>query len=292
MELENIKNNKELSRKLASIYKSLNAVIDDDSDLKKFSYTEREVDLGNDYKAINERSAFNRLKKIKSLKDLFENWDAFNTLYKDDKIINKIGAEFIENKFEFNQNIIQTIKNYPTQKEPLYYFKKNEVLDTDNINTQEYEVIKQKILPAIEKDAKEFLEQKQALIKIIDTLMARKSHEIVHPIHSVNLGPHSLINSEPGKELFDIKKQIQKGNFVAKKTDNILIVELPITGNIMFNNQKSNSPTILFKVDIDKPHDYLIEVDSLQQLNEKVKNNIMSMREKSLNLRSKNSNTI
>ncbi|NCQ51511.1 hypothetical protein GW796_06375 [archaeon] len=134
--------------------------MNDDFGHDKFTYKENEVNLMSDFKVVNEHISFNKLKKIKNLVSLSENWESFHVLYKDDIILKKIGIELLKDGFEFNKNILKTIKDYPSRNKILYYFKKGEEIQFPELSENKYTEIKNKILPLIEKQSIIHLEQK------------------------------------------------------------------------------------------------------------------------------------
>lgn len=283
MNIDNIKNDKELVRKLAGIYKSLNNVIDDDYDLSKFSYKEQEVSIVHDHRAINQRSAFNRLKKINTLMELSEHWDAFKTLYANDVVLKKIGVEFLEGKFEFDKEILKTIKEYPHKNEVQYYFKKGQEVNLGNAQPEDYIRIKTQMLPAIENDAKVHLEQKKSLLKSLKSISDDKSllySGKLNENHPIKLDENSTLNIPYGQELGKMIEQVKKGNFIAQQDSNIIIVELPIVGTKMEGATPVSSPSILLKLDMDNYKDYSIEVGSLQKLNNNIQDRVEAIRKK------------
>lgn len=283
MNINDIKNDKELVRKLTGIYKSLNNVIDDDYDLSKFAYREQEVSIVHDYKAINHRSAFNRLKKINTLMELSDNWDAFRTLYEDDVIFKKIGVEFLEGKFEFDNEILKTIKEYPNKNEVQYYFKKGQQVNLGNVQPEDYVRIKTQILPTVENEAKVHLEQKKSILKSLKSIMDDKSllySGKLNENHPIQLEENSTLNISYGQELGKIVEQVKKGNFIAQQDSNIIIVELPIQGTKMEGSSSVVSPSILLKVNMDNHKDYGIEVGSLQKVDNTIQDRVEAIRKK------------
>jgi hypothetical protein len=285
MNIDNIKADKELVKKLSTIHKSLSAVIDDDYDLDKFSYTEKEVGIMHDYKAINQRSAFNRMKKIKSLIELSDNWEEFKTVYKDDPILKRIGVEFLEGKFEFNNQILTSIKEMPNKNEPQYYFKKGQSVDLDNIKSEDYVRIKNQILPEIEDISKIHLEQKKGLIKAVQEIMDDKTLLYTLPKnskHPVKIDESSQISLKYGEEMSTMLQKIKKGNFLAQQDSNMIIAELPIAGTKIENGTSVSSLSTLLKINLENHKDYEIVVGSLQNLNTSIQDRILAIRQKAL----------
>jgi len=285
MDINEIKNDKELTRKLRGIHKSLLNAIEDDYDLDKFSYRENEVKIMFSHNAINERSASNRLRKVKALVELSQNWDAFQIVYKDDSILKKIGAEFLQGKLEFNAEILETIKDFPQKKVPLYYFKKGEKIDLENIDPNDYINIKNKILPSIESEAQDYLEQKADVSNAIKAIMSAKKTMIIkkedlNDDHAAKVIPGIKLKSEYGQELFDILEKVKKGNFLVQQDSNIMIVEVPITATEKKNSETVSEPTILIKMNLDNPQDYVIEAGSLAKLNLKINDKLESIRQR------------
>jgi hypothetical protein len=285
MNIENIKADKELVKKLGGIHKSLSVVIDDDYDLDKFCYTEREVNIMHDHKTINQRSAFNRMKKIKSLMELSKNWEAFKTLYKDDTILKRIGVEFLEGKFEFDSQILTTIKGMPNRNEPRYYFKKDQVVDLEDVKPEDYVRIKNQILPEIENISKIHLDQKKKLTKALQEIMSDKNLLYTLPKdskHPIKIDEDSQINLKYGEEMPTMLQMIRKGNFLAQQDSNIIIVELPIAGTKMENDIPVASSSTLLKINLDNHKDYVVEIGSLQKLHSAIQDRIDAIRQKAL----------
>lgn len=283
MNIQDIKNNKELSNKLSGIHKSLKNAMEDDYDLDKFSYLERELNIMHDPIAINQRSAFNRMKKVKALMELSDNWDSFQTLYKDDIILKKIGVEFLEGKLDFNKEILDAIKQYPSKNEVQYYFKKGQQVDLGNAQPEDYIRIREQILPAIENEAQIHLAQKNSLIKNVKKIMKDKSlinSKDSNSMHPVKLAENSELKIEYGQEMLKMLEQIKKGNFVAQQDSNIMLVELPIAAIKREDSKPTSSSTILLRMNIDNHRDYSIEVGSLQKLNENFQDKLDAIRQK------------
>ena len=284
MNIDDIKNDKELVRKLSSIHKALTKAMDDDYDVDKFSYLEHEVNITHNHQAINQGIAFNRVRKIKALMDLSENWNNFKTLYKDDVVLKKIGVEFLSGKFEFNQEILKAIKEAPHKNEVQYYFKKGEEVDLGAVKPEDYIRIREQILPTIENEAKIHLEQKKRLIKSVKNISDDKSllyTDKINAKHPIKLEENATLNVPYGQEIGKILEQIKKGNFQARQQSNVIVVELPISGIKMEGSLPVSSPSILLKLNIDNYKDYNIEIGSLQKLNNTFQNRVEAIRKKS-----------
>lgn len=230
MNIDDIKNDKDLVKKLSGIHKLVTKAIEDDYDVDKFSYPQHEVNIMNDHRAINQRIAFNRVKKINALMELSDNWENFHTLYRDDVVLKKIGAEFLSGKFEFNQEILNSIKETPNKNEPQFYFKKGQQVNL-SVTPEDYTRIKEQILPCIENSSKLYMEQKKSLLKLVKSIADDKKllySGKINANHPIKLEENSKLNVEYGQELGKILEQIKKGNFLAQQDANIIVVELPI----------------------------------------------------------------
>jgi hypothetical protein len=283
MNIDDIKNDKELVRKLGSIHKALTKAMDDDYDVNKFSYLEHEVNITHNHQAINQGIAFNRVKKIKALMELSENWDNFKTLYKDDVVLKKIGVEFLNGKFEFNQEILKAIKEAPHKNEVQYYFKKGEQVDLGAVKPEDYIRIKEQILPSIENEAKIHLEQKKELIKSVRKISDDTSllyTDKLNENHPIKLEENATLNVPYGQEIGKILEQIKKGNFQAQQHSNVIMAELPISGIKMEGSLPVSSPSILLKLNMDNYKDYSIEIGSLQKLNNTIQDRVEAIRKK------------
>jgi hypothetical protein len=287
MNIEDIKTNKELMQKLSSLHKSLTNLMKDSIYHDKFSYREHEVNLTLDHNVVNQHIAENRMFKIKNLMDLSNNWDAFKTLYKDDLILKKIGVEFLDGKFEFNKEIINTIKEYPHRKEVLYYFQKGVDVNLGNATPEDYSRIRNQILPDIQEDALFHMQQKKALIRVIGKIAADKSQYNLNYLGGLTEkeNPGGQINVEYGRVLSEVLTKIRQGDFITQQDENEMIVELPIPGIKKEGEQDVKSSTILLKVDMENPRDYFFEVGSLQKLNANIADKINSIREKAFNFK-------
>lgn len=281
MHIEKIKNDKDLVKKLGSIHRSLTALMKDNVSHEKFSYKEHEVNITVDCKVVNQHIAENRMNKIKSLFDLSQNWDAFKTLYKDDIILKKIGVEFLEGKFEFNKDILDTIRSYPHRNEVLYYFQKG-VDVCLNVNHEDYSKIKQQILPSIKEESLVHLQQKISLIKAVEKIISEKSQKNLDYIASLTdeLNPSGKLCVDYGKEMQEILIRIKTGDFVAQQDQGKIIVQLGIPGVKKEGHTNVNTSSVLLKIDLENPKEYLIEVGSLDNLKSNIENTLKKIRAK------------
>jgi hypothetical protein len=282
MTLDEIKADSDLEKKLKSIHKDITSVLKDDVGHDKFSYRESEISPMLSHEAVNQHIASNRLKKINTLSKLSENWESFNTYYKDDNIMKKIGVEFLEGKLHFDDKIIQTIKDYPHKKEVLYYFNKGTDVSMANVTGDDYNKFKAQILPSIEKEATIHLEQKQSLLKNLKIISENKSQSQLEYFVKLSEGttPAGKMDLEWSSILGTVKQQIQEGNFIAQQKDNKIVIELPISGTKKENGLDVKSPSTLMSLDLDNPKDFSFEVGSLSKPKMAFEDRLKSIRDK------------
>lgn len=288
MNIEDIKGDKELVRKLNSLHRSLTVLMKDSIHHDKFSYKEHEINITLDAKAVNQHIAENRMNKIKALMDLSKNWDEFKILYKDDLILKKIGVEFLEGKFEFNEEILDTLKKYPHRKEVLYYFTKGVDVNLSDAKPEDYHRIKRQVLSDIQEEALTHLQQKKLLIKAIGKMVADKSQDNLDYISSLtdDSNPNGRMSVDYAQGLAEILNRVKIGDFIAQKDESQMIVELPIAGVKQEGQNDVKSSTVLFRVDLENPKEYSIQVGSLQSLNASIEDKINAIREKALSFKS------
>lgn len=282
MTLDEIKADPELEKKLKSIHKDLTSILKDDVGHDKFSYRENEISPMLDHKAVNQHIASNRLKKINNLSKLSENWEAFQTYFQNDNIMKKIGVEFLEGKFEFDDKILKTIKEYPHRQEVHYYFNKGVDVVMPNVTGNDYNKFKEQILPSIEKEATIHLEQKQSLFKALKSINENKSQEKLNYLVKMEEGttPAGKMDVEWSNILGTVKQHIQEGNFIAQQKDNKIVIELPISGTKKENGLDVKSPSTLMSVDLSNPKDFSFEVGSLSKPKMSFEDRLKSIRDK------------
>jgi hypothetical protein len=166
--------NKEQEQNLQKIYSSLSSAMKEDSHETKLVYTATELPLGIDYQVVNERLMHTRLKKVNTLKDLHDNWTDFQEKYQNDPIMQKIGIEMAAGKFSFDAKTLKDIKEYPSRKQVLYYFKKGEEVKI-NVAPEDYSKFESTILKSLGDLPALHTEQKKHLVNLSNELMAVKS---------------------------------------------------------------------------------------------------------------------
>ena len=105
MDIESISQDKDMVKKLTVIRDKLQSLFNNDNDIDRYKYEERDLPLAVNHLAVNERIAKNRLSKIVALKSLSENWDTFKVYFKNDVFMDKLGEEFIKGKLKFDEKI-------------------------------------------------------------------------------------------------------------------------------------------------------------------------------------------
>lgn len=281
MNLEDIKQNKELVKTLNDIHKKLTHVLKDDVEHDKYNYSQRELNISANSLAVNEHIAQNRLKKISILKSLSENWDTFKVLYKDDNILNKIGEEFLKGKFSFDDTVLKDIEQYPFRKQVLHYFAKGVAVTMPEVKGSDYEKFKEQILPYVENNAQKYMERKQALLKSIQVINADKTQ--------VNLEKRTILHGnsdlgtvegEYGTFMTNLKSHILSGDFKYEQSGSKITVEVPIKGTVEKNGVKEKINSSIFSVDLNNPLDYSMQVGTLENPKLSIEDRIKTMRTK------------
>jgi hypothetical protein len=266
MDIEKIKQDKDLMKELNKIHQTLTSLMKDDVTNDKYHYEEREVSIMVSHMALNEHIAFNRLKKINALKKLSENWDNFKVLYKDDNILNKIGEEFIKGKFEFNEKILKDIKEYPFKKQVLHYFTKGVEVEMPEVKSDDYLKIKEQILPYVEMSAEKHMERKNALLKSLDIITADKSQENLEKMWTLHEeGPLGKVDGELGSFMGYVRHHVRAGDFTYEQHNSKITIQVPIAGTIENNGVKERVNSTLFSVDLNEPKNYSMQVGTLEK---------------------------
>lgn len=268
-----------LIEKLSSIHKSLTSVLRDDSENKKFSYTESEIRVGVDHAVLNEKIAYNRLKKMQILKELSENWTDFKEYYKSDNILKKIGEEFIMGKFDCTDSIIKTIEDYPLRKQTLYYFNKNSQVKV-SLTAKEYESIKNQILPTIEPESRVSVGIKDKVLKSIELIRQDKSQSNLEKMFAIHeKGPLGMVKGDFGTFMRDLVLHIQRGDFEYEQNGSTLALQVPIAGERECAGVYKKIDTSVFTVDLDNPTNYRLEVGTIKKPILKIQDKINNLRE-------------
>lgn len=271
-----------LIEKLTNIHKTLTSVLKDDSDYKKFAYSESEINTTVDYKAVNEKIAYNRLKKLQALKLLSENWESFKTHYANDNILNKIGEEFIDNKFECSQRIIKTIEEYPFKEQTLYYFAKNSPVQVP-LNPSEYENIKNQILPELELNSKKTIEIKEKLLSIVKQIRENKSQSNLEKMFAIHEKSNSgFVKGDLGSFMQDLALHLKRSDFHYEQQGSRITVQVPIAGERECSGVYKKIGSSLFSVDLNNLSDYSIQVGTIQKPIIKIQDKINLWRDSSL----------
>lgn len=256
----------ELNDKLKSLYTSLTGLMNEVSDVDKFSYTESEMEkiyYDGSVTAINERIANNRYRKINAIAELMPIWKEFKSYYKDDLIINKIASEMIKGKFDFTKEIEKTILEYPERKQVLYYFSKNEDLKF-KIDVNQYNEKKNEILSEIKDIGLEVSSTQKNIISAINTLKKSSKFNEQKPLNGMEDNPY-----------FYVLKQVKKGNFKILENNKI---EIPLK-----DKNNINEESMILNIDFNKPLNTSVHLKNEVNNKENVKQSIQEIRNKSLN---------
>lgn len=271
-----------LIEKLTNIHKTLTSVLKEDSDYKKFAYSEGELNITVDYKVVNEKIAYNRLKKLQALKSLSENWESFKTHYANDNILHKIGEEFIQNKFECSEKIMKTIEDYPFKKQTLYYFAKNSPVQV-LLNPEEYENVKNQILPELELSSKKIIEIKEKLLNTVKQIREDKSQSNLEKMFSIHEKSNSgFVKGDLGSFMQDLALHLKRGDFHYEQQGSRITVQVPIAGDRECSGAYKKIDSSLFSVDLNNLSDYKIEVGTLKKPIIKIQDKINLWREDSI----------
>ncbi len=288
MDLEKLIGNKSHENNLRSIYEELTSVLASDAPYNRLYYEKFEEDIGRDYKDMNEATAHNRMRKIKILPVLAEHWEDFSSLYKDNPILPKIGAEFLLGKFEFDQETIDLIKGYPYRDENLSRFNKNTNVDLGDVVPEDYEKFKNQILPSIDTISKTHLIMQKKLSRVVGKVaMARLSGSFNSSGYNVeefesrikrNLEPNYIVMNT----IMELKDHIFLGNFTAKIDGDHIVAEFPMKSLKKENGIDIEVPTSLLKINEKNPLEFSIEGGSLNDFKSEITNKIQQIRIKSL----------
>lgn len=283
MNIETIQQDKELLKTLNNLHKTLTHWMKEDVGNDKYHYEEREVSIMVSHTGLNEKIAFNRLKKIGALKSLSENWDSFKTLYKNDSILNKIGEEFLKGKFEFNEKILKDIKEYPFRKQVLYYFNKGVEVQLPEISALDYVKFRQQILPYVEHSAEKHIERKEALLKSLNVIMSDKSQENLEKMWTLHGdSPLGTVEGNLGSFMGYVNYYVKSNDFEYEQNGSKITIQVPISGTINNEGVKENFKTSLFSVDLNNPQDYSMQVGTLDKPKMSVEDRIRTMRNNNL----------
>lgn len=266
MSLENIQQDQELVKKLTSIHKVLTSLMKEDVDNDKFKYEERDLSHGINPEALNEHIAHTRLKKINTLKLLSDNWDSFKEYYKEDSILNKIGEEFIRDKFKCDEKIIREIKQYPFKKQVLYYFQKGVDVKMEEISPDFYAQVKSQILPEIEKNAIAHIQRKDILLKSLAEIKEDKSQinlEKMWVLHGNS--PLGTVDLETGTFIGKVMDHVKSGDFKYELYGTQMTIQVPIAGTIEINGVKEKINSSILAVDLKNPSEYSMQVGTLEK---------------------------
>lgn len=264
----NITNNHpELEKKLKSLYTRLNNSFKEDVDNFQLQYTDKELPLHISATTVTEHVHYTRLNKIELFKTLVENWEAFKTTYAKDPILNKIGVEILENKMYFDDKVLDTIKNYPNSKQVLYYFKKGQQVDLPTVTGKDYESFKSIILNDILPESQLHLTQKNTLLQSLSIINSDKSQDKLNYLYALSEGTANSgkVNTNAGDILSNIKEQIKLSNFEVEQKGEQLIVQIPLPGIKIENQETIKYDTSLLSVNLNNPKDFSIEVGCLHK---------------------------
>lgn len=267
MNLEQIKEDKELVKNLTKIKNTLDSVINDDItyDHNKLVYQEHEINITYNHLAVNEHIMFNRLKKVGALAELSKVWNEFKTYYANDNILNKIGEEFISGRFNFDDKILKDMKEYPFRQQVLYYFQKKTDVVMPEVTGADFEKFKSQILPDVEKSSKERLELKTAIMKSISEITSDKSSESLKKQWILSEDtPLGTVEGNLGSFLYEVRGHVKRGDFKFEQNGSKVTVEVPIAGTIKNGEKVEKLKTSVFTVDLNNSKDYSMQVGSLE----------------------------
>lgn len=258
----------EIKNTVKKIYSSLSKAFKEDIYEKKLEYTEKEIPLTISHTAVNERLHMTRMQKINGFKDLVDNWAAFKEVYKDDPILDKIGMEIMSEKMFFNEQIINTIKEYPQRNQVLYYFNKNQPVNLPDLKEEDYDRFKNIVLHDIGFSARKKMIYRNLLVKSLDQLIEDKTHEQSQYLSSLAQGTprHGKVSCEANEILSTIKKHILSGDFVATQKNGEYTVEIPLAGIKTNNDTVTNYKTTVLRIEPEYLRNFTISVGGIEEL--------------------------
>ncbi len=267
MNIEQIKEDKDLVKNLTKIKNTLDNLINEDItyDHNKLVYQEHEVNIIYNHVAINEHIMFNRWKKVGALAELSKVWNEFKTYFANDDILNKIGEEFISKRFDFDDNVLKEMKEYPYRKQVLYYFQKKTDVVMPEVTGSDFERFKSQMLPEIEKNTKERMEIKKEIIKSIDTITSDKSSDSLKKQWILAEDtPLGKVEGNLGYFMSALRLHVKRGDFKFEQSGSKVTVEVPIAGTIKNGDKRDKLNTSIFTVDLNNPKDYSMQLGSLE----------------------------
>lgn len=279
MDIQSISQDKDMVKKLTTIRDKLQSLFNNDNDIDRYRYEERDLPLGVNHLAVNERVAKNRLAKIVALKSLSENWDTFKIYFKNDSFMDKLGEEFIKGKLKFDDRILKEIKEYPFKKQVLNYFPKNITPEMPEVTGADYEKFKAQIFPEIEKNAIKHIERKEALLKALRTITEDKSQDNLEKMWTLHGSSHlGTVEGEVGTFIGKVMANIKLGDFKYEQSGSKMTIQVPIPGTIESNGVKEKISSSIFSVDLNNPKEYSMQVGTLDKPKMSIEDRIKGMR--------------